>query len=362
MGVWQLQLNQKAGFDMGKTPLISVVMPCYNCESYIEEAIKSILNQSFQDFELIIIDDNSTDGSVSLIERYVSEKVRLIRHTTNMGISRTLNDGIRVSNGDFIARMDSDDIADVHRLEEQVNAMLSDKDLTVLGTGVNVVDESGNFIYYHINPTEDADIRKAFASTFPIWPGSQMWRRNKLYEAGLFDERIPGSEDLELTLRLCLVGTARNLRSPLYTYRKNAAGEATLSVKSLMERVILARKAFILKNENDRERLNKLYDDIMVHYQKTRSRQKNLVSTRNKYNYSISVALMSLLYGNRDRAKKYLSKARELDSKAIGSLVLSVLIIFPPSIVHLLFKLNRVGKKYFYILCAGNASRYLVRK
>jgi len=92
-------------------PKVSVVMPCYNEEKNIEKAIKSILKQSFQDYELIIVDDCSTDNSVEIIKRFDSNKIRIIKKDKNTGVSDSLNIGIKQSKSDIIARMDADDIS-----------------------------------------------------------------------------------------------------------------------------------------------------------------------------------------------------------------------------------------------------------
>jgi glycosyltransferase involved in cell wall biosynthesis len=340
-------------------PLVSVVMPCYNSEAYLEQAIESILGQSLQDLELIVVDDNSTDDSVRLIEQFVGRTVRLIRHPANMGISRSLNDGIRASCADFIARMDSDDISDRHRLEEQVEVMLSDPRIAVLGTGVNVVDQDGNFIYCHINPTEDSTIRESFGSTFPIWSGSQMWRMSKLREAGLFDERVPVCEDLELTLRLCLVGKTGNVRRPLYTYRKNTSGAFNLSQKSQIQMVTLARRVFILKNRNAWRDLDRLYDRASAHYRRTRSVKDDQSPARNRLHYYISLALTSLVYGKRSDAMAYLKKARGSNPNLSDRLLLWALRFIPLPTLGMLFRLNRLAKKYFFILSAGDVLAYI---
>ena len=117
---------------------ISVVMPAYNAEQYIAEAIESILNQTFTDFELIIIDDGSTDRTIEIIEGYKDPRIRFYRNEQNAGVALTLNRGIELAKGEFVARMDSDDIAELNRLEMQLNYMNAHPEVAVLGTGIEL--------------------------------------------------------------------------------------------------------------------------------------------------------------------------------------------------------------------------------
>ncbi|MFN8250041.1 MAG: glycosyltransferase family 2 protein [Ferruginibacter sp.] len=104
-----------------QAPVISVIMGVYNAETFLEEAIKSILNQSFRDFEFIIVNDASTDNSVAIINRFNDDRIRVINNESNIGLTRSLNKAIRQAHGEFIARMDADDISFPDRFREQVN-------------------------------------------------------------------------------------------------------------------------------------------------------------------------------------------------------------------------------------------------
>ena len=106
------------------TPIISVVMPVYNNEKYLDDSIRSILNQTYNNFEFIIINDGSTDGSFTIINSYLRKDDRIILiNKENTGISQSLNEGIKISKGKYIARMDGDDISAPNRLFEQLNLM-----------------------------------------------------------------------------------------------------------------------------------------------------------------------------------------------------------------------------------------------
>lgn len=363
MGGWFPIACTNLEFMMNKRPQVSVVMPCFNCENYIEEAIESIMNQTLQNFELIIVDDNSGDNSLTIIERYLGdERVHLIRHHENLGISHSLNDGIRATRAEFIARMDADDISDTNRLKKQVDTIRKDSEIAVLGTGIKVINQSGDLVCYYSNPTEDSGIRKAFSITMPIWPGSQMWRKSMLLQSGLFDERVFVAGDMELLLRLCLVGKARNLASPLYIYRRHDSGISFGSRRNATSQSALVRKVFVLKQQHDQEGLKILYAAHADDFSISQVHKKALCPIENRYHYFLTIGLESLIYGNRIGARMNMNKAKEIHPIFLSTIILSTLVMIPPFIVSLLHKTYRLVKKYWYIVYSGNVSKYLDQK
>lgn len=127
--------------------LVSVVLPSYNYDKYISEAIESVLNQTFSDLELIIIDDYSTDTSREIIKGYKEkdDRIRFIFHEKNEGMARTYNDGIFSAKGKYIAILDSDDLWDLKKLEKQVKILEKDENLIVWSDG-DLIDAKGNFL------------------------------------------------------------------------------------------------------------------------------------------------------------------------------------------------------------------------
>ncbi|BCN32545.1 glycosyltransferase family 2 protein [Anaeromicropila herbilytica] len=138
-----------------KDKLVSVIMPAFNTEKYIREAIESILNQTYKNLEFIIIDDGSTDNTLKIIMEYAKKDNRiLVISRKNMGLTSSLNDGIKLAHGEYIARMDSDDISATDRFEKQVSYMNQNPDIYLLGTNFNMI--------YEENISEAA--RKRYAS------------------------------------------------------------------------------------------------------------------------------------------------------------------------------------------------------
>ena len=131
-------------------PTISVIMPVYNCFDYIQEAINSILNQTFSDFELIIIDDYSSDGTVDLIKKFNDPRIKLTVKSVNSGISNSLNYGLKIAKGKYIARMDGDDISFPDRFERQVKFMDLNPKVILCGGGYISINSNQGIKYFNI--------------------------------------------------------------------------------------------------------------------------------------------------------------------------------------------------------------------
>lgn len=197
------------------SPEITVLMPVYNAEQFLREAMDSILNQSFRDFEFLIIDDGSTDASISMIQQYQDPRIRLIRNEKNMGISPTLNRGIELASSDLIARMDADDISYPNRLQKQYDYMRSHPDCALLSTWARVITYDkkfvrmekyrSNFYYYNL--------------TFECWMyhPTVMFRRKPVMDVGMYS--MPFSEDYDLFWKLSTKYEIGNLAEPLVDYR-----------------------------------------------------------------------------------------------------------------------------------------------
>ena len=148
-----------------RTPLISVIMPVYNPGRYLSGALESLLNQTYRNIEVIAINDGSTDNSLSVLERYQKQDNRLrVINQENQGLQRTLNRALGLVKGDFIARMDSDDICDVTRLERQIDYLSSHPDVDIVGTQHRIIGPSGELISVSDFPIEPAALEWAFFS------------------------------------------------------------------------------------------------------------------------------------------------------------------------------------------------------
>ena len=212
-------------------PSVSVIMPVYNCEAFIGEAIESILNQSFKDFELIIIDDCSTDDTLKLASIYDDQRIIIIKKNKNSGYITSLNMAIEIAKGDFIARMDGDDVCDSTRLEKQIGFLTLNKDVAVCGTWYHMI-LTNNIIK---NPVGHDDIKVALLDYCAFGHPTIMFRGSFIRENKLFyDEGFYPAEDYELWTRISLLGKMANLPEPLLFYRSH---ENQVSVKDQSKQV-----------------------------------------------------------------------------------------------------------------------------
>ena len=183
---------------------ISVITPIYNREKYLPECINSILSQSYENFEFILIDDKSTDGTSEIIKYYASRDSRIIvlENDKNIGATASFNRGLAISKGKYVARMDSDDISFPTRFQKQIYIFQLWSNLDVLGTGAILIDRDGNTIGKKQFPSTNQEIKEILNSGVPVFDPSVMIKSNVLKESGGFDERLAPADDYHLWLTL----------------------------------------------------------------------------------------------------------------------------------------------------------------
>lgn len=192
------------GKDLEKIPLVSVLLPVYNSEAYVAGSIESILNQTYSDFEFIIINDGATDNSLSIISSFTDERIRIINNSKNIGLVESLNKGIDFARGKYIARMDADDISLPNRFKQQVNYLEHNPSASVLATRVALINADGELTGYWGDDTEFVKsdlIRKGTAFTNRIAHPSVMVRAD-LLKKYKYNNYQKGSEDWDLWLRI----------------------------------------------------------------------------------------------------------------------------------------------------------------
>lgn len=187
-------------------PKISVIIPCYNGERFIGNAIKSVLNQTYKNWELVIVDDGSTDSSCEIVENYFNnDKVRLVKNTYNKGIAKTMNKGIVVSTGDFIAFLDQDDIWHPMKLELQLQKFMNaGNNLGLVGCGMVFIKNNKCRGIFRIND-EKSDQTRILTKIFLTNTNSasiMMLKRDCLKKVGLFDENLIAWGDFEMAFRV----------------------------------------------------------------------------------------------------------------------------------------------------------------
>lgn len=200
---------------MNSDPLISVVMPVYNCAPYIEEAIESILDQTFYDFELIIIDDASTDGTRNSIKKYTDPRIKIVHKTVNCGVSSATNDGFRLAKGKYIARMDGDDISVKDRFEKQVAILENNPDIFVCSGWIQYIGLWDGVIKYK---EKHSEIITQLLVSCSICMGSSMFRRKEL-SGYFYNENKSSGEDYDFWTRVAWLGKMYNIQEVLLLYR-----------------------------------------------------------------------------------------------------------------------------------------------
>ncbi len=206
-------------------PLVSVVMSVHNAQEYIKEAIESVLGQTFEDFELIVINDGSTDGTCQILESLARRDARIciVHQKKNRGLTRSLNSGIRHASGEYVARMDADDIALPERLERQVEILKTHVDIGVLGTLTDYIDSEGNLTgrsWPRWSPPVLNGWRSLFESV--VCHPSVMMRRSILQRLDGYNESVLRAQDYELWSRALFETRIGNVTEKLLLRRRTA--------------------------------------------------------------------------------------------------------------------------------------------
>lgn len=198
-------------------PLVSVIIPAYNAEDYIDEAVSSILNQTYRNLEIIIINDNSTDRTYEYLSSIKDNRVRLINNTTNLGCTKSLNIGINNSNGIYIARMDADDISINTRIEKQISYMESNPDIGVCGTWVETFGEKNELWKY---PTDINTLKCKLLFSCELAHPSTIYRKDILEKHNIrYDSNMSYAQDYDLWQKLVKHTDLCNIPEPLLKYR-----------------------------------------------------------------------------------------------------------------------------------------------
>jgi len=205
-----------------KQPLVSVVIPVYNDQRFLRLAVNSIVGQTYKNLEILIVNDCSTDQTNQIISELKKrdERVKEISIDENRGIANALNCGFNHSKGEFIARMDSDDVALPNRIEVQLNQMLHNPKLDILGSAIFIIDSENKIIGKRSYPRSDRDIRSSLYYQCPFAHPSVVFRKRILKEPFIYSTEYLFAEDYELWLRLSSKGYIfENQVEPLICYR-----------------------------------------------------------------------------------------------------------------------------------------------
>ena len=247
-----------------RKPQISVLMAVHNSMQFLRDAIESILNQTFTDFEFIIIDDGSTDGSAGLLRKYAvrDSRIRLF-FQDNQGLTKSLNRGLSLARGEYIARMDGDDISLPNRIKIQLKLMQEDKEVAALGGSPIYIDGKNRTLFQRKMPLEHDEICQAHLTGwggFIVHP-SAMLNACMLKKVGGYDENFKYAQDYDLWCRLSRNWKLKNIAEPLifYRYHNKSISNKTRNLQWSAVNNILNREIAIANKESPLK-LNQCYE------------------------------------------------------------------------------------------------------
>jgi glycosyltransferase involved in cell wall biosynthesis len=210
-----------------RSPVVSVVMSVYNGERFLREAVESVLAQTLPNFELLVVDDGSTDSSPEILSSYQARDPRIVVHRqSNQGRAAALNRGFAVAQAPLVARLDADDIAFPERLARQARFLEEHETVAVVGGAVTFIDDRGRAFGAWQYPLTDREIRKAFAHTTPLVHPAVMLRKEVFDVVGGYRTLFKEAEDIDLWLRIAEQHELANVPEEAICYRIHG-GQAT---------------------------------------------------------------------------------------------------------------------------------------
>lgn len=220
-------------------PKISVILPVYNGQKYLRPAIESILNQTYTDFELIVLNDGSTDNSLEIIKSYIDPRI-IIVDQKNIGSPATLNVGLKLAKGEYIARQDHDDVARKNRFIIQSKFLDDNPDVAVVGSWASIIGFDETVIGMHKHPFKEEEIRFFLNFNNPFVHSSLMFRREIFATVGGYstDPARQPPDDFELLARISKVSKLRNIPEILQEYREVRDSISRKMAKPMLERLI----------------------------------------------------------------------------------------------------------------------------
>ncbi len=336
-----------------KQGLISVIMSNYNTpEEYLRYSIESILNQTYNYFEFIIIDDCSTDSSVEIIKSYNDPRIVLIQNEINSGLTKSLNNGLSVAQGEFIARMDSDDYSYPKRFQKQIEYMNSHPDTIVCGTWINYFGEGAavknNSGLYRVLPDrETMKIQLLFDNSTNIVHPTAMFRHKMLLDNNLkYNEAYKFAQDYRMWVDCCRIGTCYNLPEVLLKYRvhnKSITGDKSTEQAECAKNIMIEQLSWLgLEKPNN-------FD--LVHIGLLSQRKKYCLEIKQWINIILSANKKYKIYNNKLLKRMLMKKWAEISyfglysCKGITKLkvLLNLSVLYYPELIRI--KINRAKKK-----------------
>jgi len=206
-----------------RLPKVSLIMSVYNGQRYLAKALQSILDQTFKDFEFIIIDDGSKDKTQRILKDYSDkdQRIKIFQNQVNRGLANSLNRGIQLARGEYIARMDADDVSLPERIALEVEFLDHHLHVGLVGTGGWVINKKGKVLKKFKVLTDSLDIKSGLKTNNRFIHGSVMMRKSCLDQIGFYRNEFTSVEDYDLWVRISRSYDVANLEAPLYQWRVN---------------------------------------------------------------------------------------------------------------------------------------------
>ena len=248
-------------------PVISVMMPVYNGERFLSKAIRSILRQSFEDFEFIIINDGSTDKTEEIIRSFNDPRIVYKKNGANLGLAQSFNVGIDAARGEYLARMDADDISLPNRLEKQLGFLEREPQIGIVGSSILIIDESDKEIAFHSRPEDHTNIKFSSLFSSPMYHPTVMGRM-EIFKKHRYNETFSNSEDYDLWNRLLFEAGIHfaNIAEPLILYR--VYPQSFTQALNLDRRALSAHNT--IRNVSHYITLSKRDKDFIIHLRQER--------------------------------------------------------------------------------------------
>lgn len=312
-----------------KSPEITVLMPAYNAEKYIAEAITSVLKQSFSDFELLIVNDGSTDHTVKIIESFRDDRIVLI-HQENQGVSSALNTGLNYARADYIARFDADDICNRDRLKIQYNFITTYPEYDIIGSAADYLDVEGNYIFtQHPVAHLNEEIQALKYTVCPFIHSSVFYKKEVILSNGGYNEHAYTFEDHFLWVNILKNAKACNLSQALIKVRLNPESITIdekwrtrkfreIKYSTLKRRSITAAEGLELQEIGDRQYLPKIKEGAY---------------------YALCCKKFLVNNYQPEKARWHVTKAISLHPLRIDNYLLYVISYFPENFINWFYRL-----------------------
>ena len=295
-----------------ENPLVSILLNCYNAEKFISKAIESVLNQTYDNWELIVWDDGSTDNTLEIVKRFKNEKILIYENKENLGLGKSRIAATKKLKGELISIIDADDFFHNDKILKQVEVFKKNKNISICSTWTKILDN--NFKLHRIFATQMSNDqlknRLNFINTIPH--PSIMYKRKDAEEVGWYTDNLEYAQDYDLTLKLINKGDIHIIKEYLTTVFQpdnNMSKSVLLKETVLRENILISRNILKTKNFNDKEL--KLLNSIIIIY--TLKLNFHLLK---KGNLKSTISLFKILFFNPFIFSK-LNTLEKLDEKKI---------------------------------------------